>query len=137
MTPKPGTPQQFAALDWLIRLFLLEETLPQAWIPAEILDLLRALGLVTGDDRVAAAVKLYPVQSVYVISDLDLSGRTGTEHVFSAISPRDFDLIVVLHRSIEVRAFLFDTWRQFVDQRRIRQFRYVNVIVERHREAGE
>ncbi len=286
------------ALDWLIRLFLLEETLPQAWIPADILDLLRALALVTGDDGVAATVKLYPVQSVYVVSDRDLSARTGAEHVFSAISPqteeflkllpqtpcpacleicagagaaallaasryavqsfafdvsercraltefsrrlngirnltvkrgdvyapagrrtfdrilahppyvpslrttqlfrdggedgerltrrvveglpnylhpggrlyllamlaeypdhpieqrirswlrdaeRDFDMVVVLRRSIDARGFLFDNcvpedlpmWRQFVDQRRIRQFHYVNVIVERHRETGE
>lgn len=285
------------ALDWLIRLFLLEETLPRAWIPADILDLLRALGLVTGEDGVTATVKLYPVQSVYVASDRDLSGRTGAEHVFSAISPqteeflellpqtpcpacleicagagaaallaatryavqsfafdvsercrvftefsrglngirnltvkrgdlyapagsqtfdrilahppyvpslratqlfrdggedgerltrrvveglpnylhpggrlyllamlaeypddpierrvrswlrdaeRDFDMVVVLRRSTDARAFLFDNcvpedlpmWRQFVDQRRIRQFRYVNVIVERHREPA-
>jgi hypothetical protein len=76
------------SLDWLIRLFLLEEALPQEWIPGEILETLRALGLVTGEAEVSATVKLYPVQSVYVISDRDQSGRTGSDHVFSAISPQ-------------------------------------------------
>jgi hypothetical protein len=289
-----GGPQA-DALDWLIRLFLLEEGLPQEWIPARILSVLRTLGLVTGEGTIAGTVKLYPVQSVWVISDRDISGRSGPEHVFSAISPqteeflqllpetrcpacleicagagaaallaasryavqafafdvsercraftefsrrlngianltakrgdmyapagsqtfdrilahppyvpslrntqlfrdggedgerltrrvveglpnflhsggrlyllamlaeypgdaiphrirswlrdaeREFDLVVVLRKSIDARAFLFDNctpedlpgWRQFVDQRHIRQFRYVNVIVERHRE---
>ena len=294
---RTGGPQA-DALDWLIRLFLLEESLPQSWIPAEILDLLRALGLAAGEPNVTATVKLYPVQSVYVISDRDMS-RPGerSEHVFSAISPqteeflqllpvspcpacleicagagaaallaasryavqsfafdvsercraftefsrrlngirnltvkrgdmyapagsqtfdrilahppyvpslrttqlfrdggedgerltrrvveglpnylhpggrlyllamlavypdrdipsrirhwlrdaeRDFDLVVVQRRSVDARAFLFDNcapedlpaWRQFVDQCRLRQFRYVNVIVERHREPA-
>jgi methylase of polypeptide subunit release factors len=285
------------ALDWLIRVFLLEETLPGNWIAAPVLDVLRALGLVEGDERVTSTVKLYPVRSVYAISDRDLSGRTGADHVFSAISPQteeflemtpetpcpaclevcagagaaallaasryavqafafdvsercraftefsrrlngiqnltaraadmyapagrqtfdrilahppyvpslrntqlfrdggedgerltrrvveglpnylhpggrlyllamlagypddpiperlrrwlrdaqaEFDIAVVLRRGIDARAFLFDNcapedlpaWRQFVDQRRITQFRYINVIVERHREPA-
>lgn len=127
MTPRTGTPQQFAALrqflaesnyteaaicerlqiprlskvvhlrtggpeadalDWLIRLFLLEETLPRPWIPDPVLEVLCALGLVIAEDEVTSTVKLYPVRSVYLISDRDLSGRTGVEHVFSAISPQ-------------------------------------------------
>lgn len=56
----------------------------------------------------------------------------------------EFDMVVVMRRSIDARAFLFDNcapddlvdWRQFVEQRDIRQFRYVNAIVERHREPA-
>jgi SAM-dependent methyltransferase len=85
------------ALDWLIRLFLLEETLPGEWIPAEILAVLRALRLVTGEAaEVTGTVKLYPVRSVYVISDRDLSGRTGADHVFSAISPQTGEFLQLM-----------------------------------------
>jgi methylase of polypeptide subunit release factors len=84
------------ALDWLIRLFLLEETLPREWIPAEILALLRALNLVIGESAIDATVKLYPVRSVYVISDRDQSGRAGAEHVFSAISPQTEEFLQLL-----------------------------------------
>ena len=293
---RTGGPQA-DALDCLIRLFLLEEALPVAWIPAEIGGVLRSLGLVSGEEMVSSTVKLYPVRSVYVISDRDLSTRSGADHVFSAISPqteeflqllpespcpscleicagagaaallaasryavqafafdvsercrafaefsrhlngisnlsvqrgdlyapagrqtfdrilahppyvpslrntqlfrdggadgewltkriieglpnylhpggrlyllamlaeygdnpiprrlrgwlrdaeREFDMIVVFRRALDARAFLFDNcspedlpdWRQFVDQRRILQFRYVNVIIERHRDAA-
>ncbi|HWC96571.1 MAG TPA: methyltransferase [Candidatus Sulfopaludibacter sp.] len=135
MTPRPGTPEQFAALrsfltesdytetaicerleipslskvvhlrtggpradalDWLIRLFLLEETLPANWIPAETLALLRALGLVAGEADVTGTVKLYPVRSVYVISDRDLSRRADAEHVFSAISPQTEEFLQLM-----------------------------------------
>ncbi len=289
--------QRSDALDWLIRLFLLEEALPREWIPGEIGELLEALGLMTGAGTVAATVKLYPVGPVYVISDRDLAAQSGADHVFSAISPqteeflamvpaspcpscleicagagaaallaarryavqafaydlsarscafaefsrrlngianltvargdlyapagrqtfdrilahppyvpslqntqlfrdggadgewltrriveglpnylhpggrlyllalfaeygddpiparlrswlrdagRQFDLVVVLRRALDARAFLFDncapedlpSWRQFVEQRRIFQFRYVNVIVQRHRDEA-
>jgi hypothetical protein len=84
------------ALDWLIRLFLLEETLPGEWIPAEILAVLQGLGLVTGEPDVTGTVKLYPVRSVYVISDRDLSGRTGADHVFSAISPQTEEFLQLM-----------------------------------------
>jgi hypothetical protein len=84
------------ALDWLIRLFLLEEMLPAEWIPAGILPVLHALGLVTGEAEVTGTVKLYPVRSVYVISDRDLSGRTGADHVFSAISPQTEEFLQLM-----------------------------------------
>jgi hypothetical protein len=84
------------ALDWMIRLFLLEETLPGDWIPANILDVLRGLGLVAGEAEVTGTVKLYPVRSVYVISDRDLSGRAGADHVFSAISPQTEEFLQLM-----------------------------------------
>lgn len=93
-----GGPQA-GALDWLIRLFLLEETLPQEWIPAPIVAILRAMHLIDGEENVTGAVKLYPVRSVYVISDRDLSSRTSVEHVFSAISPQTQDFLEIVPES--------------------------------------
>ncbi|SPE40911.1 hypothetical protein SBA3_400007 [Candidatus Sulfopaludibacter sp. SbA3] len=95
---RTGGPQA-DALDWLIRLFLLEETLPQSWIPTEILEPLRALALVAGEEDITATVKLYPVQSLYLISDRDLSGRSGAEHVFSAISPQTEEFLQLMPQS--------------------------------------
>ncbi len=84
---RPGGPQH-STLDTLTRLFLLGESLPQGWIPANIVQLLHDLGLVYGESMVTATVKLYPVRSVYVISDRDRASGDGTDHVFSAVSPQ-------------------------------------------------
>jgi len=87
------------ALEWLIRAFLLEETMPAEWLPAESVELLRTLGLVEGEAAVTGTVKLYPVQGIYVVSDRDLSGGNREEHVFSAISPQTEDFLRMMPRT--------------------------------------
>ncbi|HXS93449.1 MAG TPA: methyltransferase [Candidatus Limnocylindrales bacterium] len=135
ISPRPGTPEQFAALrrlltatgyteeairerlgiqrlsqaarmrtggpppdalDVLIRLFLLEEPLPREAAGPELAEIAGALGLV--QERaglLGPTAKLYPVQSVFVASDLDQSIKAGADHVFSAISPQTEDFLAM------------------------------------------
>jgi precorrin-6B methylase 2 len=81
-------------LDALIRLFVLEEPLPASCLPAEIAALAGALGLVeTRGKLLAPTARLYPVQTVYVVSDLERSAKPGGGRVFSAISPQTEDFL--------------------------------------------
>lgn len=90
---RSGGPQP-DALDSLIRLFLLEELLAPGWLPAGVLEAGGALGVIEVRDGMAAATaKLYPVQTVYVISDLDQRSKPHTDRVFSAISPQTEDFL--------------------------------------------
>jgi SAM-dependent methyltransferase len=81
----------------LIRLFLLEEAVPAGSIPGNIAALLESLGLASAaDGELTAAVKLYPMQSLYVVSDRDCGRKAQGDHVFSAISPQTEDFLRML-----------------------------------------
>jgi hypothetical protein len=90
-------------LDLLIQLFLLGEPVPEAsahaYLPEDARSAMTAMGLLSvSDESVSGAVALYPVRSLYLISDRNRRTEQEAEapKVFSAISPNTEEFLAML-----------------------------------------